>query len=716
MSRNLKDGEVEELKARADIHSIISSYVNLKKTGKNYTGLCPFHKEKTPSFTVDPAKQLFHCFGCGEGGDVISFIMKIENMEFIEAVEFLAKKVGYDLKYVYSGSKDYLEFTKVKTRLFELTELAKKYYNYLLFNTKKGSLALDYLSGRGFNREILEQFEVGYSLNSWRGFSDFAKRRGFTSKELLECGLAIESRRGEDEVYDRFRGRVMFPIKDVSGNTIGFGGRIIPGVEKVMRESAKYINSPETRIYSKSRSLYGIFEAKNQIVKEDRVLIVEGYTDVIALHQHGIKNVVASLGTALTLEQIGILGRFTRNVVLVFDSDEAGINASLRGMERLMEYNQKLDLYQENNIDISVAILEEGYDPSDFVLKRGKDDFLKRVENPINIIDFTMDMILSTYDISTLNGKLRASDKLLDFIATISSKIIQEECVKKVSQRLDLRESLLFEELLKKISAGSSGFRGDGQRIWSFVKAEESAGDTSVAKSLRNLEIEALRMLIKGSGGKHLEEVVNLGEKYFRFNDTRNLYLVARKKIESLAREGGKINFPLEISSQEIRSICDLLFRERGTIRKEKRKEVEKEAGRKVERGIPEETGEEKRKEVEKEIEEIDKLYNSIVFSEAIYKDEEAVLREILNNLKLVFISDEIANLRKRMLEIESKRKRLELERGVDMDVEDMDVDRDVERDVDRDVEKHRLEKEYDELYKKLIELENEKLKLKNQS
>lgn len=645
MNRSLREGEVEELKLRADIYSIISSYVNLKRSGRNYVGLCPFHKEKTPSFTVDPTKQLFHCFGCGQGGDAISFIMKIENMEFIEAVEFLAKKVGYNLKY---SDTEFSDSGRAKTRLFELTELAKKYYNFILFNSKKGNLALDYLSGRGFNREILEQFEVGYSLNSWTDFSEFARKRGFSTKEILECGLGVESSKGSDEVYDRFRGRIIFPIKDALGNTIGFGGRIIPGREKVGKESAKYINTPETKIYSKSKSLYGIFEAKHQIVKEDKALVVEGYTDVIALHQHGIKNVVASLGTALTLEQIGILGRFTKNVVLVFDSDEAGMSASLRGMERLMEYNQRLDLYQENNIDISVAILEEGYDPSDFVLKKGRDNFLKKVENSINIIDFTMDMILAKYDISTLNGKLRASDKLLEFISTISSKIVQEECIKKISQKLDLRESLLFEEMLKK-----SGLRRSGEKVWRLGYVEKP-DETKKEKILpfRNIEVEALKMIIKGIGGELLSDLISLGEEYFRFDDTKKLYLVAKNKIESANKKGEKVNFPLEITSEEM-------------------------------------------KREDEDIENIEKLYHSIIFSEVSYKDENIACLEILNNLKKIYITDEVGKIKKRMLEIEDERKRLSLSQG---------------RDVLKEEEK--LDNEYDNLYQKLIELEKEKLKL----
>ena len=339
MNRSLKQGEVEELKSKADIHSVISNYVKLKKTGRNYTGLCPFHKEKTPSFTVDTSKQLYHCFGCGEGGDVISFIEKIESMEFIEAVEFLAKKIGYSLNYSYSGSP---QSSKLKNRLVELNDLARKYFNFILFNSKKGLSSLDYLKNRGFTEKTLIEFDVGFSLDSWDAFSNFAKRRGYKTHEIIKCGLAIESKRGVEEVYDRFRNRIMFPIEDIVGKTIGFGGRILSDSGKTGGRQAKYINTPETILYSKSKNIYWIFQAKKHIVEKDEVLIVEGYTDVMALHQYGIKNAVASLGTALTSDQIKLIGRFTKNIVLVFDSDTAGMDASLKGIDRLRNFREEL--------------------------------------------------------------------------------------------------------------------------------------------------------------------------------------------------------------------------------------------------------------------------------------------------------------------------------------------------------------------------------------
>ena len=635
MNKSLKEGEVEELKSKTDIYGIVSSYVKLKKTGRSYTGLCPFHKEKTPSFTVDTSKQLYHCFGCGEGGDVINFVEKIENMEFVEAVEFLAKKIGYTLKYNYSGFSK--ESSKSKDRLIELNEQAKKYFNFILFKSKKSLSSLNYLKNRGFTEDTLNEFEVGYSPDSWNDFSDFARKRGYKQEELVKCGLAIESKKGAGKIYDRFRGRIMFPIQDIVGKTIGFGGRIIQQSSKTGGEKAKYINTPETRLYSKGKNIYRLFQAKNKIVEKDEALIVEGYTDVMALHQSGIKNAVASLGTALTPDQIKVLGRFTKNIVLVFDSDTAGMNASLKGIERLREYNEKLDLYYENNLNIRVSVLEEGYDPADYIFKRGKEDFIKRIEDSPTIIDFTIDAIIKRYDIGDLAGKLKASDHLIRFISTLSSGIIQEECIKRVAQKLNLKESLLMEEMLKRQFDSRNKIVNRGR--------DENTGkkeyrDENIVP-LKRIEVEALKLIINGPGNK-IDEFLDLGPDYFRFEDTRQLYLIIRNEVARAKEDNKKINFPIKITS--------------GTV----------------------------------ENEDVRKLYNNIIFSEPHYtnQDIDLVTSEIINNLKQVRISEEIEDIRTKMMEYE-KNKNAGVEKKDD------------------------TSSKYDELYQRLVELEKEKMNLK---
>ncbi len=673
MAKSLREGEIEELKTRADIQSIVSGYVNLHRAGKNYSGLCPFHKEKTPSFSVDSQKQRYHCFGCGEGGDVIAFIMKIENLDFIEAAELIAKKINYNLQYLFTENHEVVE---KRSRLVELNELAKKYYNYVLLNSKIAEKALQYLTDRGFTKETLAKYEVGYSVEKWDYFSNFAKKRGFKSKELIDTGLSIQSTRGALDVYDRFRGRIMFPIKDLVGKTVGFGGRVLgagtsgsapaniasgaannPAGAPANRESsanysnsaannsihtvnssgtfsnagykpggstynaqqpesyrrpqqqnravnsmpaAKYINTPETKIYSKSRIIYGLFDAKNNIVENDEVLIVEGYTDVIALYQEGIKNAVASCGTALTSEQIEIIVRFTKNIVLVFDSDAAGINASLKGIDRLREYNDKLDLYNENNINMKVAVFEAGYDPADFVIKNGHEAFLSRIKKAAGIIDFTITMILKKYDISSLNGKMRATDELIGFISSLTSKIVQEECIKKISDELNLRENLLIEQLIKKTK----------ESMQKTHFADKTANTRIAALPARNIEIEALKILVNGVG-EALKDLMYIGPEYFKYEDTRKIYELIRKEDENEAAAGAVLNFPLEISSNKL------------------------------------------------EGEQLKKLYNLIVFSPLSYTDYNFASREIYCNLKKIFIADRTEETRNLLKKLENYNKEI---------------------------------------------------------
>jgi len=604
MSRSLKEGEVEELKSHADIYSVVSGYVKLKKSGKSYSGLCPFHKEKTPSFSVDQTKQLYHCFGCGEGGDLISFVEKIENMDFIESVEFLANKVGYKLKYNLSGGSR--EFGKVRNKLYEINELAKKYFQFILFKSKAGRIPLDYLKKRGFTEETIQEFEVGYSMDLWDNFTNFIIKRKFKPKEVIDSGLAIESTRKKGAVYDRFRGRIMFPIEDIIGKPIGFGGRIISEKSNTARQSAKYINTPETKIYSKSKNIYHIYQAKNFIVDMDEVLIVEGYTDVMALYQSGFKNAVASLGTALTSDQIKILGRFTKNIVLVFDSDQAGMNASLKGMERLREYNERLDLYFESNLNIKVAILEKDYDPAEFILKKGKQLFKEKIKNAQNIIDFTIDVILDRHDITDLSGKLKASDSLINFISTLSSSIIQEECIKKVARKLNLKENLLLEEMQKKEMAQNVS----PKNYWNNIGEDNDRGKREKVTPLKKVEIEALKLIINGQGEK-FDELLELSPQYFRFEDTRELFSTLKEEIRQSGEGNKKVNFPIKISS-----------------------------------GVLENA-------------EVRKLYNFILFSELHYSEDEIdkASVEILNNLKKIHLSEEIEFVRKKMMEYEDAKR-----------------------------------------------------------
>ena len=634
MARSLKDGEVNELKLNADIYNIVSSYINLKKSGKNFMGLCPFHKEKTPSFTVDTNTQLYHCFGCGEGGDIISFIMKAENLSFLEAVELLAKKVNYNLKYVETYHS---EEPDSKNRLFEINELAKKYFNYILFKSKNGVKALNYLKDRKISEETIQLFEVGYSLDNWDNFTNFAKSRKHPESDLALSGLCIESQKEnkKNKVYDRFRGRVMFPIKDLLGRTIGFGGRILPNnilaedpgnlaassgntkftgnIKKIKTTNtgdniAKYINTPETRLYSKSKNIFGIFEAKSHIVEKDYALIVEGYMDTISLFDRGFKNAVASLGTALTSEQIKLISRFTKNIVLVFDGDEAGVNASIKGIDRLKEYNDNLDLFNENNISMKVCILDKGFDPADFIIKKGSEVFLQKIETAVEMIDFTLETIMSKYNINELTGKLRASDELLKFISSLSSSIVQEECIKKIASRLKLRESILLEEMLKKeINRKNNSFSRESKDD----EENKNSYNNFLSKNLnpqKRLEIEALSLIINGHDFPKME-LLNLPSQYFKFEDTKKLLDIVKTYIVKQNNLKKDINFPIIFSS-------DML--EDGNILR---------------------------------------LYNFIYFSGRSYDDKNKSCIEVAMTLKKLHFSDRIEKLRGSISEIEQKMK-----------------------------------------------------------
>ncbi len=538
-----------------------------------------------------------------------------------------------------------------------MNELARKYYNFVFFKSKKAAPARSYLIKRGFKKETLELFEVGFSIDSWENFTDFAKKRGFTSKEIVDCGLAIESTgRATSDIYDRFRGRIMFPIKDLVGKTIGFGGRIIPSdrqqvvskhlisklagsMHKQPTRQAKYINTPETKLYSKSKNIYGLFEAKNSIVDSDQALIVEGYTDVMALHQSGVRNAVASLGTALTTEQIELLGRFTKNIVLVFDSDTAGVNASLKGIERLREYNEKLDLFHDSNINIKVAVLEAGYDPADYVIKNGKDKFQDKLEKAATIIDFTIDMILKKYSISNLNEKLAAADELLKFTSTLSSKIVQEECIKKIALKLNLKENLLVEQMLKKSHVKKDKTYSASNGINDDYKETESISP------FKNIEIEALKIIINGIGSK-FKDLLDIGPEHFKFDDTRKIYEAVRAEIEVKNKKEQKLNFPIEISSNKLE------------------KEDEK------------------------------KLYNLILFSSINYTDSDLASLEVYNNLKKIHISDQVEEIKKQLSKLENYSKEFNKQDLESQEIKDKGV---------------RLANKIRELSYKLNDLEQEK-------
>lgn len=370
----IPDDTIDRIKQAADIVEVVGDFVSLKKRGSNYIACCPFHNEKSPSFNVNPARQIYKCFGCGKAGDSVRFVMDVENIGYVEALRFLAKKYGIEIEEQAPTPEDLLKQNE-RESLFIVLNFAKTYFHDLLTQHEEGqSIGLSYFRERGFTTPTIDAFELGYSLNVWDGLLQEAEKRGYNRDILEKAGLILnkESDRRTDDagarrkVFDRFRGRVMFPIHNVSGRVIAFGARILVADKNQPGGAApKYLNSPETDAYHKSQVLYGIYQAKQTIRQEDVCYLTEGYTDVISLHQAGIKNVVASSGTSLTLEQIRLIARFTPNVTILYDGDAAGIKAALRG----------LDMVLEEGLNVSIVTFPDGEDPDSYVRRVGAEAF-----------------------------------------------------------------------------------------------------------------------------------------------------------------------------------------------------------------------------------------------------------------------------------------------------------------------------------------------------
>lgn len=427
---------IDRIHEAARIEEVVGDYVTLRKRGVNMLGLCPFHNEKTPSFTVSPAKGIFKCFGCGKGGNSVHFIMEHEQLSYVEALKHLARK--YHIEVVEKALTPEEEARKNDRESMLLTnEFAQKYFTDTLHHHPDGkAIGLSYFRERGFRDDIILKFQLGYCLDEKDSFTQSALKAGYQKEFLVKTGLTFE---GENNyVADRFRGRVMFPVHSLSGKVLAFGGRILKKDDKL----AKYVNSPESEIYHKSNELYGIFFAKQAIVKQDRCYLVEGYTDIISMHQCGIENVVASSGTSLTPGQIRLIHRFTDNVTVIYDGDPAGIKASLRG----------IDLLLEEGMNIRVLLLPDGDDPDSFARKHNASDFIRFVnENSVDFIRFKTNLLLDDAGNDPIKKAGLVRD-IVQSIAIIPNQLIRSEYVKECSTRLDVDERLLYTEINKIIA------------------------------------------------------------------------------------------------------------------------------------------------------------------------------------------------------------------------------------------------------------------------
>lgn len=428
----IDQGTIQRILDTAEITEVVGEFVTLKKRGTNLLGLCPFHNEKTPSFNVSPSKGIYKCFGCGKGGSSVNFIMEHEHLSFMEALKWLAKKYHIEVQEKEESPEDIQERNDHESQII-VSEFAQKYFTSQLWDSEYGkAVGLSYFHERGFRDEIIRKFGLGYCPEGKEPFTQAALQEGYKMEYLEKTGLTIKR---EDWVRDRFSGRVMFPIHSISGRVIAFGGRTLSQDKTI----AKYLNSPESDIYHKSRIVYGIYLAKRAIIQEDKCYLVEGYTDVIALHQAGIENTVASSGTSLTVDQIRLIRRFTKNITIIYDGDQAGIKASLRG----------IDLVLEEGINVKVLPLPEGEDPDSFSKAMSSTELTRYInENETDFIKFKTRILLSGIENDPLS-RARLITDIVNSISVIPEEIVRTEYLKECSRLLEVREDVLYNEIRK---------------------------------------------------------------------------------------------------------------------------------------------------------------------------------------------------------------------------------------------------------------------------
>ncbi|MHB9150236.1 MAG: DNA primase [Thermoleophilia bacterium] len=442
MSPFIKDASVEAVLAAADIVDVVSGYTSLRKRGATHTGLCPFHQEKTPSFSVSADKGLYYCFGCGEGGNVFTFLQRLENLSFVETVEQLAERFSVELEFDDRGGPE--RDHSGEKRLFTLLERTAAFYSRFLWESREAEAARSYLEGRGLGRDICEEFRVGQAPAGWRGLYERVIKDGYTERELEDAGLLV---RQPDRVYDRFRGRLMFPLVDHRGRVVGFGGRTLGD------DTPKYLNSAEGPVYRKGHLLYGLYQARRAIADADSVLIVEGYTDVLALAQTGVKNVVASMGTALTENQIGLLSRFTRNVDFMFDADRAGTEAVSRSGQ----------MARARSLHAMVVSPPPGKDPAEVAVEGGEPAVRRLLADRVSFLRFELTRALDTADTASAAGRVRAFEVVREILSRASSPKEREEEVRTVADRLRLSPENV-DLLLRAERGGDRDMTGSGPR------------------------------------------------------------------------------------------------------------------------------------------------------------------------------------------------------------------------------------------------------------
>lgn len=522
----IQASSIQEVRDRADIIEVVGHFVHLKKRGINYIGLCPFHNEKTPSFNVNPNRGIYKCFGCGKAGDALSFVQEHEKFSFIEAVRWIADFYHIELQET-ENTQQNLANKQIEESLRILMEAAIKYFEHNLHETQEGqSIGMSYLIERGFSQQTIHNFRLGYALDAWDAFLNEAKKQGFTESLMLHAGLITER---NDKKYDTYRGRVIFPIAASSGKIVGLGARILQANTK----APKYINSPESEIYNKSKILFGLYQSRNAIAKLDECYLVEGYTDVISLHQFGIENVVSSSGTSLTEGQLKLLKNISKNLTIIYDGDAAGIKAALRGMQ----------LALAEGFHIRIVQLPENQDPDSFVQEVGAQavrTFVK--ENSKDVIDFQIDLGMSQGEWNA-NTKSQLSQELATTIALVDRPedfVLQQEMIRKAAQRLDIQEQGLA-QLVRKNS--QENFKKE-QKKWidqneniPKTEPEQSSEITDTNASLANTELLTNENTHFKSEWKVAQVLLKYGHKSYEHNETVAVHFFSHFELETIEQE-----------------------------------------------------------------------------------------------------------------------------------------------------------------------------------
>lgn len=542
---DLKD-IIEEIKSRCDIVDIISDYMHLEKSGSNYTGLCPFHSEKTGSFMVSKSKQIYKCFGCNAGGDVISFVMRWENVDFMEAVKILARKCGITLDRNISEEekKKIQEINKFR----EIhTEAARFYFANLLRTKNPG---YEYLRKRGLSDKIIKKFGLGYSPNSWNSLMNYLLSKGYDKTDLVKCGL-ITHKTESNKYFDRFRNRVMFPIFNYNGKVIGFGGRVLDD------SLPKYLNSPETLVFNKRMNLYGLNISKKGI-KDDTLILVEGYMDLISLYQNNIENVVATLGTALTIEQAKLIRRFAKNVIISYDSDQAGKNATLRA----------IDILLKADIKVKILNLKDCKDPDDFIKKYGFDGYKKAIEESDYYIKFKIDLLKNKYNLKNDTQKMNFVEESTLMLKKLKSPIEKDLYAKYLSDLTNISVDSIRASIGIKVSRNYNN-KNNAKHTNVHRKIEQMS---KIQDGYLKVETNFIKLLMEN---KELRNSVisDIKSDEFSIDETKEIfnYIIKNKELDKITIDKIK---SLNISEEYIKNINNIEIEEINTYTIDSTKEI----------------------------------------------------------------------------------------------------------------------------------------------